>query len=275
MPTQVKCPYCGLAHSCEGSKAESGSSVLPCQQIKGDIRVHVVDEESYRDIAKPIKISLSGDSLKKALERTTDVHGVATFDDLAAGNYTVRLHELSEDILKTHSFPAKDNRDVTVSNGEIAYVPFFLPRAPKWLRLQIFDMHQPRAVQNFTLEIFASGGDALGVPIKGTTDKLGILEQVVSPKAKSGTIVIGPDKLTINVTFSLSELQDNDEGYQKRLKHLGYGSGGLWSSEEIKEAISEFERDHGLTITGQCTKGTETKLKEVHDQKFTYTDSRT
>jgi hypothetical protein len=59
----------------------------------------------------------------------------------------------------------------------------------------------------------------------------------------------------------------------KRLKHLGYG-GALESSDEILAAVSEFERDHGLLITGKCEAATQKKLIEVHDKKFTYTESR-
>lgn len=167
--------------------------------------------------------------------------------------------------------------------GDILIIPDIQPRlekrptgavhvfqtvtTPAIFRLQIFDMHNPRANQNYSLAV-----DTADEELYGTTDKDGILEEYVSPKASAGIIVIGPDKQKIVVNFGhlnpLSELS----GVQQRLRNLGYDPGPPSDAVNaaLKAALRSFQWDHKLTVNGELTEATLKKLAAVHDAPYKY-----
>jgi hypothetical protein len=138
----------------------------------------------------------------------TDQYGVAAYENLKPGPYTVWLSPLTEDISKAHCLPAKHFRDFTLSAGEVAYVPFLLPRAPKRLRLQIFHLHVPRAKRSFTLQLTSERRESLRAAILGVTDDGGILEKEVNANSTNAVIVIGPDEQTIEVSHYPAQISD-------------------------------------------------------------------
>src|SRR5262245_47051827 len=66
----------------------------------------------------------------------TDDTGFVSFDPLKAGKYTVKVEDLSSDLAKLYDLPDPRSRTVELVEGEIAYLPFQLPRRAK-LRVKV------------------------------------------------------------------------------------------------------------------------------------------
>jgi N-acetylmuramoyl-L-alanine amidase len=167
--------------------------------------------------------------------------------------------------------------------GDIVIIPDKVPRlekrptgathvfqtvtTPALFRLQIFKMHKPRAEQDFTLTVDTS--DEIQ---SGKTDKNGILEKFVDPKARLGKIVIGPDNQAITVNFGHLNPLREISGVQQRLRNLGYDPGDASETlnPAIKAALRTFQRDHKIKADGELNETTRAKLGKVHDEPFTY-----
>lgn len=139
---------------------------------------------------------------------------------------------------------------------------------PALLRLQVFDMHIPRANQPYVLTID-------GVPIEGQSDGQGIVEQHISALAKAGELVIGEDQLRLVLNFGhLNPLEDLS-GQQQRLNNLGYHCGEADGelNEDTRRALRRFQREHGLAESGEADAQTRDKLQQIHDAPNTYAPS--
>jgi hypothetical protein len=139
---------------------------------------------------------------------------------------------------------------------------------PAIFRMQIFDMHTPRANQQYTLTVD-------GVVQKGVTDGEGILERYIPAQAHEGELVIGEDQLHVPLQFGYLDPLSEISGVQKRLNNLGYDCGlsDGTLNDQTRFALTDFQRDSLLPITGDIDAATRAKLEEVHDKPYQYPDS--
>lgn len=132
-------------------------------------------------------------------------------------------------------------------------------------RLQVFDVEEPRASQQYKLIVD-------DVTYEGKTDKSGTLEQFISPDAKEGELIIGPDKARIEIRFGYLDPIDEISGLQKRLSNLGFDCGELngESGQELgprtADAMRAFQRRFGLPETDEPDEQTIQKLEAMHDE---------
>jgi N-acetylmuramoyl-L-alanine amidase len=136
---------------------------------------------------------------------------------------------------------------------------------PAYFRLQVFDGEQLRANQPFTLTI-------KGRTYSGTTDDKGVLELYVPATADEGTLVIGPDELTVVIDFGHLDPITEISGVQKRLNNLGYFAGESGELDDAtRDALADFQYEFGLDETAEPDEATIAKLSEVHDKAGTFT----
>lgn len=139
---------------------------------------------------------------------------------------------------------------------------------PALFRLQVFDMHIPRANQAYVLTID-------GVPLEGQSDAQGIVEQFIPALAKTGELVIGEDELRLALDFGHLDPLDEVSGQQQRLNNLGYtcGEANGELNEDTQRALRQFQREHGLPESGEADARTQDLLKQIHDAPNTYAPS--
>lgn len=131
---------------------------------------------------------------------------------------------------------------------------------PAVFRLQVFDIEEPRANQEYRLTI-------AGTIYTGTTDETGTLEEYVPPSARKGQLVIGPDEFTATIQFGHLDPITELQGVQKRLTNIGYDcspeNGEL--DDRTRQMLTDFQKRFDLPETGQPDETTIQKLEEVHD----------
>jgi len=102
----------------------------------------------------------------------------------------------------------------------------------------------------------------------GRTDGQGRLSHPVPPTARAGCLTVGSGRTARTVLLRLGYVDPVSEisGLQGRLKNLGYdcgpASGAL--TEETKAAVSAFQADHELEVTGEADESTREKLRKEH-----------
>ena len=116
----------------------------------------------------------------------------------------------------------------------------------------------PRANQHYILTVD-------GALLEGDTDADGILEQNIPPTARQGKLIVGPDKMELNINLGGLDPSDTVSGIQHRLNNLGYpcGADGVMT-DETRQAIRLFQQDQGLPETGELDGQTKSKLESVH-----------
>lgn len=99
----------------------------------------------------------------------------------------------------------------------------------------------------------------------GTTDGDGLIDLKVQPDAKEAHIKVWPSGSTEpwEWTLRIGHLDplDTDSGVAGRLKNLGYPADS--SPEGLREALSRFQADLGLTVTGVADGPTLSRLEEL------------
>lgn len=132
---------------------------------------------------------------------------------------------------------------------------------PAVFRLQVFDVEDPRENQDYRLTID-------GTIHIGKTDETGTLEEYVSPGARRGKLVIGPDKFQLKIQFGHLDPINELAGVQKRLNNVGYDCGEPDGelNQKTKSALIAFQRRFDLEETGEPDDATRDKLEEVHDE---------
>jgi hypothetical protein len=154
--------------------------------------------------------------------------------------------------------PEKVTKTVTVKTG--ASYKFRKKGVPATLRLQLLVDGAPRANQPYSLKIDDRW-------YEGVTDAQGFLVQSISPDARTGRLVVGPDQATYNLRFgSLRPIEDL-LGLQQRLINLGYLRPP--ATEELDPAtiaaLRDFQRAEGLQPTGAPDDETQRRLLVSHD----------
>ncbi|MHC4502607.1 MAG: PGRP and LysM peptidoglycan-binding domain-containing protein [Planctomycetota bacterium] len=133
---------------------------------------------------------------------------------------------------------------------------------PCMLRLVLCDQGEPRANQDYELEID-------GEVFTGKTDANGLLEQGILPNAKEGKLAVGTGADRMEYVLNLRQLDPADEpsGVQQRLNNMGYDAGKVDGTlnDQTRSALSRFQADNDLEPTGELDDETVKKLMEVHN----------
>ena len=111
-----------------------------------------------------------------------------------------------------------------------------------------------------------------GSVYEGKTSGDGLVEQKVPKEAESGQLTLWVDeyptgrKRQYQLHLGESTPVETPKGAQTRLKNLGYYFGvvGDEMTESAKEALREFQKDHGIEQHGKLDDATITKLKDAH-----------
>jgi N-acetylmuramoyl-L-alanine amidase len=154
--------------------------------------------------------------------------------------------------------PDKKEKSQTVATG--ASHKFRRKGIPALYRLQVFDVEDPRANQEYTLNVD-------GRELRGSTDEDGVLEQYVPATAREGELIIGPDRLRVLIDFGYLDPITAITGVQKRLNNLGFFCGEPSGTLDAatQDALADFQFRFDLDETGEPDQATLQKLEEVHD----------
>ena len=132
---------------------------------------------------------------------------------------------------------------------------------PLRLHLRFLRFGQPRANVPWVAEFGPFKSD-------GTTDGDGAVNISIPPGQNEGLLQVGSEDDFISMhCIRLAHLDPVDDirGQQQRLRNLGYG--GQTNGRETNEfvaAISQFQGDNDLDMTGKADTATKQILKEVH-----------
>lgn len=126
------CPHCNKDFFCAvcGATPMNVGTTKPCSKAKGAIWAHVVDTKGTDLPDARITVNASGED--------SDGVGIAKFDPLDAGSYTVKIDPLTSPLSDEHYLPATTAYSVGVTDGRITYVLFELPARPE-PKLEIAD----------------------------------------------------------------------------------------------------------------------------------------
>jgi hypothetical protein len=157
------------------------------------------------------------------------------------------------------TIPDKTLRSETIATGQTHRVRLLSSTA--YLRMQLYDFGEPRADQEFSLQVGAR-------TIEGTTDGDGVLEVEVPAEATRGQLTIGEDKFEVEILFGHLDPPDQISGTQQRLTNLGFTChdtpGEL--GEDTRAALLAFQRAQQLEPTGERDDKTLARLSELHDE---------
>ncbi len=107
--------------------------------------------------------------------------------------------------------------------------------------------------------------DIDGKLTEGKTDADGTLEQYIPPGARNARLRVPDQDLEIEVPLGHLDPIDEVRGVQQRLNNLGYSCGVTGEEDaETAAAISRFQSDHELEITGEANAATRDELKSAH-----------
>jgi peptidoglycan hydrolase-like protein with peptidoglycan-binding domain len=103
---------------------------------------------------------------------------------------------------------------------------------------------------------------------QGTTGDGGWVVEPIPPSADRIVITLGTDPEAEEYDFDIGYVNPIDKvsGVRSRLGNLGYSCGDE-SGEEIgprtSAALSAFQRDHGLEVTGELESGTRGAIQDL------------
>jgi hypothetical protein len=154
--------------------------------------------------------------------------------------------------------PDKKPKEVSRSTNEVH--KFKRKGIPALFRLQLFDVEEPRANQEYTLDVD-------GQQYKGKTDSRGVLEQTIPTDSKNGVLIIGPEEFRLEIDFGYLDPINEISGVKKRLNNMGYDCGkpNNETDEKTETQLKLFQKRFGLEETGEADSKTLEKLEELHD----------
>lgn len=132
--------------------------------------------------------------------------------------------------------------------------------APEKLIVKFMIEDEPRANEDYVLDID-------GVEQEGTTDAQGKIDVFIPPDAKRATITFTESGDTYQLDLGRLDPITELTGVQKRLKNLGFfkGKPDGKMSPELEKAISKFQKEYEMEVTGELDETTREKIREVHD----------
>ena len=143
---------------------------------------------------------------------------------------------------------------------------FVLSGKPLKLRVVIHDM-EDKPVSGKPVDLKVTGSPDV-TPL--TTDGTGKVERDIEKTAAAGTLKLKDTGLPIDLDLTLQighlDPVDSVTGQKGRLNNLGYDAGEINDEMtlQFKSAVEEFQCDQKLSVDGDCGKGTQAKLKQVH-----------
>jgi hypothetical protein len=138
---------------------------------------------------------------------------------------------------------------------------FRLKGEPCRLKLTIEQLGQARANESFRLV----AGDQCQ---SGSLDDSGTLDVIIPAGAQRATIFLGTPPSEERLELAVGSLDPVTEitGVQARLENLGYDCGGVDGTfdDETRAAISAFQQDNQLNVTGDLDPSTLQVLLQTH-----------
>jgi len=133
---------------------------------------------------------------------------------------------------------------------------------PAELAVQFVVNGHPRANVEYTLIID-------GVPREGSTDGDGWIREPISPDARTAAVRLRPkDEPEEYYELQLGHMDPHNDrvGALERLANLGYlsSTAGEADDDMVHEAVTGFQKAHGLDATGELDESTMHKLQEIH-----------
>lgn len=138
---------------------------------------------------------------------------------------------------------------------------FKLKGVPEKLRITLLDASKkPRANLDYIIVI---DGDSR----RGKTDSKGLLVESIPPNAQQGKLILG-QKRAETIALNLGRLDPITElsGVKARMVNLGLYRGGIDANLDAatKKALSDFQVQQGLPVTGAPDDATRQKLLQLH-----------
>jgi N-acetylmuramoyl-L-alanine amidase len=149
-----------------------------------------------------------------------------------------------------------DKRLKEVSEATNNVYKYKCKNTPEKLKLQFFKADEPRANEDYELEID-------GLKFSGKTDSQGRLEQSIPPSAAKGQIRLLKDGDTYDLLLGNLDPYDEVTGVQGRLRHLGFYFGSIDGkiTAELEHAIQEFQITKDIEPDGELNGPTIDALK--------------
>lgn len=158
--------------------------------------------------------------------------------------------------------PEKTAKEEAGSTGRTH--TFRLKGIPVRLNYRLLDEEdQPRAGVRYTLSVDGKQVAA------GITPADGLITAIISPRAKTAEVVVHAPEGEEIYQFDIGHLNPSEftSGIQARLKNLGYYAGEITGQmdEETGNALSHFQADAGLPVTGELDEATKQALAGRHE----------
>jgi hypothetical protein len=156
-----------------------------------------------------------------------------------------------------------DLRDTTVTRATDARHKFRRKGIPARFEVQLLASRKPRANLRYTLIVD-------GLPNEGVSDDQGWIRVGISPRARQGRLLIHADDErepeVYELNFGYLDPIATISGVQGRLRNLGWYQGPVDGnvSEELEDALEQFQREHSLSVTREADEPTRNKLEQVH-----------
>ncbi len=130
---------------------------------------------------------------------------------------------------------------------------------PELLKLELVDTDgRPIGGAEYQLDLD-------GKVIEGTTDSAGKLEHYIPPGARLARLRVPDHELEMLIPLGHLDPVSEITGVQQRLNNLGYACPINGQEDpETAAAVSRFQADHDLEITGEANDATREKLKSEH-----------
>jgi len=107
--------------------------------------------------------------------------------------------------------------------------------------------------------------DIEGKLLEGSTDAGGNIEHPIPPGARRARLRVPAQEIEMSIPLGNLDPVDEVIGVQQRLNNLGYACGLTGMEDpETAGAVSRFQADHDLNITGEANDQTRDKLKGEH-----------
>ncbi len=98
------------------------------------------------------------------------------------------------------------------------------------------------------------------------TDAKGKIEKTIDAASENGVLRIASLEMEMPVKIGHLDPADETTGWRQRLINLGYHARALDDGDDAKlrQAVEEFQCDHGMKVTGELDDATKAKLKDQH-----------
>ncbi len=151
--------------------------------------------------------------------------------------------------------PDKRPKEVSESTNQVH--KFKCKNTPEKFKLQLMIGGEPRVGEEYELEIE-------DLKFSGKTDGQGRIEQSIPPDAKNGKLILANGEEVYQLQLGRLNPSDEITGAQGRLWNLGFYFGAIDGkmSDELEEAVQEFQFTKNIEPDGKLTPATIAALKD-------------